>query len=135
MNVTDTSHVLAKIQAFNNRTFDKPAIMAWHETIGDLELTDCLTAVTNFFMDSKEWIMPSDIRHGVSAIRKKRVESIKQDVRLREDDEELDDMRLSIAKHKHLMNLIMSGQFTAEQYAEYHAGQIDIPGLPKALTK
>src|SRR5690606_14855264 len=107
--------------------------MAWHETIGDLDKADCLTAVTNFFMESKEWIMPSDIRHGVGAIRKKRLDAIKQDVRLREDDEELDNVRLRVARHKHLMNLILSGQFTAEHYVAYHAGQLDIPDLPKAL--
>ena len=135
MNLTETSQVLIKIQAFNNRTFDQANIAAWHETIGDLDLADCLTAVGNYFRESKDWIMPADIRQGVGKIRAKRLEAIHQNVRLRDEDEDLDNMKLSFQRHRHLTNLLASGQITAEQYHEYHAGKFQIPGMPKELAR
>ena len=135
MNITDTAKVLAKIQAFNNRTFDKPAVMAWHEVLEDLDLDDSLTAVSTYFRESKEWIMPSDIRAGVKAIRNARVAAIRQDVRLREEDEHLDDVKMWNQCKAHLVNLIASGQVTADQYHAYHAGTFQITSMPKALTK
>lgn len=135
MNITDTAQVLAKIQAFNNRTFDQPAMQAWHETIGDLDLPDCLQAVSDYFRASKEWIMPSDIRSIVMGIRNSRIDSMGRDVRLREDDECLDDTKLMIRRHKHLLGLIAAGRIDRDAYKAYHAGTFDIPGMPKELTK
>lgn len=135
MNITDTAKVLAKIQAFNNRTFDQPAIQAWHDTIGDLDLTDSLSAVSEYFRESKEWIMPSDIRYGVKKIREARIEKIRTDIRIREEDEDYDNIKLSVARKKHLYNLVASGTLTPEQYYAYHAGTFSLPNMPKAIGK
>ncbi|WJZ27864.1 hypothetical protein MOMMJLID_CDS0056 [Arthrobacter phage 1191A] len=109
--------------------------MAWHETIGDLDMQDCLTAITEYFKTSKEWIMPADVRNGVKAIRNVRLDGIRQDVRLREEHEALDDVKLWAQRKNHLTNLIASGQLTPEQYHAYHDGTFVIGSMPKEIAK
>lgn len=134
MKPTETSQVLIKIQAFNNRTFDQANIAAWHETIGDLALRDCLLAVAEFFKASTDWIMPADIRRLVRGIRAERIEAIGHVPELRDDHL---DVPPSVwkSRQQHLLGVIASGQLSREDYEAYHAHQIELPGAPKGLGK
>jgi hypothetical protein len=48
-------------------------IFYWLEMIGDLTYADCAQAVRDHYRDSREWIMPADIRRRVRAIRDARL--------------------------------------------------------------
>ena len=48
-------------------------IAFWLEMIGDLPFADCAQAVRDHYRESREWIMPADIRHRVRAIRDQRL--------------------------------------------------------------
>src|SRR5690554_4065455 len=72
MNITDTGKVLAKIQAFDHRTIGDSEIMVWHECIGDLDVDDCMAAVTIHYRESTEWLTPAHIRRIVADLDRKR---------------------------------------------------------------
>ena len=74
MNRSEVAQLLTKIAAFDRRTIGEADVLAWHEVVGDLPLKAALEAVTDYFRDTREWCMPSDIVSRVKAIRKKRLE-------------------------------------------------------------
>jgi hypothetical protein len=62
MNLQETAMVLAKCQAFDRRTVGIADVNAWWEVLHDVDVTDALGAVTRYYRDCREWIMPSDVR-------------------------------------------------------------------------
>lgn len=48
---------------------------SWETLIGDLAFPDAAAAVIAYYRDNREWIMPSDVRHGVKAIRQARLDA------------------------------------------------------------
>lgn len=62
MTYQQVSLLLSKVQAYDNRDIGEAVIRAWHESLGDLELGDCLAAVTHHFAESQAWLMPAHIR-------------------------------------------------------------------------
>ena len=68
----DTARVLAKVQAYDRRTVGETDILAWHETIGDLDYADALAAVSRHYRESTQWLMPAHIVRGATEIADER---------------------------------------------------------------
>jgi hypothetical protein len=65
-------------------------IAFWLEMIGDLTYADCALAVRDHYRESREWIMPADIRLRVRRMRDARLKAVPEPVpppELLEDDE------------------------------------------------
>jgi hypothetical protein len=65
-------------------------IAFWLEMIGDLTYADCALAVRDHYRESREWIMPADIRLRVRRMRDARLKTVPEPVpppELLEDDE------------------------------------------------
>lgn len=74
MNRSDTAQLLAMIQAFDRRTIGDTDVLAWHDALTDTDYTDAQTAVRQHFRESREWIMPADVRARVKATRDERLQ-------------------------------------------------------------
>lgn len=72
MTPQETGDVLAKAAAFDQRTVGTADVLAWHEVIGNLDLADCLEAVTVHYRESTARAMPADIRKLATAVRDRR---------------------------------------------------------------
>lgn len=72
MNLKEAALVLAKCQAFDRRTVGVADINAWWEVLHDVDAVDALDAVTRYYRDSREWIMPSDVRRLAADINRDR---------------------------------------------------------------
>jgi hypothetical protein len=74
MNLEETTAVLAKAASFDNRTVGAVNVMAWHEIIGELDIRDCLRAITLHHSDSTEYLMPAHVRRIAEKVRSERQE-------------------------------------------------------------
>lgn len=88
MNIAETSMVLAKIQAFDNRNVDDATILAWQEVLEPHTLQDALVAVSDYFRAYSAWIMPAHIVERVRAIEEDRSRQFKNGCHLNRADEE-----------------------------------------------
>lgn len=73
MTLDETIDLLSVAAAFDRRTVGKSDAMAWHAALGDLQFEDSRQAVVGHYRDTREWIMPADIRTRVKAIRRDRI--------------------------------------------------------------
>ena len=73
MTPSQTAELLAMCSAFDRRTVGNMDITAWHRVLGDVDATDAQQAVADHYADSREWIMPADIRRRVKALRAARI--------------------------------------------------------------
>ena len=74
MNLTETTTLLAMIQAFDRRTVGQADVTAWQATLDDLRFDDCRDAVVAHFRNSSEWLMPAHVRATVKAARRERLD-------------------------------------------------------------
>jgi len=58
--------LLARIVLIDGRTVTPGVILAWHEVLADLDLDDCLDALTAVRRDNPDRIMPAHIRREVA---------------------------------------------------------------------
>jgi hypothetical protein len=58
----ETGKLLALCACFDFREVDETDIVAWHELLSDLEFPVARKAVMSYYRQSRERIMPSDIR-------------------------------------------------------------------------
>lgn len=65
MTPEETGKLLGMCAAYDNRNVDDSALYAWFRAVGDLPFADCETAVIAHYRDSREWIMPADVRKRV----------------------------------------------------------------------
>lgn len=72
MNLEETGAVLAKAAGFDNRTVGPANVLAWHEVLGDLNVHDCLRAITLHHRASTEYLMPAHIRRLAEDVRRDR---------------------------------------------------------------
>jgi hypothetical protein len=79
MNAAEVGDLIARMALVDNR---KPPeddeakaamIMSWLELVGDLNYDDAVQAVRDHYRESREWIMPSDVRRRVKTIRGERI--------------------------------------------------------------
>jgi hypothetical protein len=81
MNDIEVSKLLALMALADNRKppEDDEARMAmiefWLGMVGDLRYADAAIAVRDHYRESREWVMPADIRQRVAEIRKQRIEA------------------------------------------------------------
>lgn len=69
MNLRDTAKVLAKAAAFDQRTVGEADVLAWHETVSDLDVDDALAAVSRWYRDRSDRLMPAHLREAVRLVR------------------------------------------------------------------
>lgn len=69
MNLEETARVLAWAAAFDRRTIGEADVRAWNETVADLDVGDALRAVTRWYRDHTEWLMPAHLRAAYHEIR------------------------------------------------------------------
>jgi hypothetical protein len=75
----ETAKLLALCAAYDNRTTGRADTAAWHQVVGDFTYADAQAAVVAYYRDNRERIMPADVRRGVSAIRRARVERVRDE--------------------------------------------------------
>lgn len=73
MNATEASELVALMALYDNRRASDPDVVAWLKVIGDLDHADCETAVLAHYQETRERIMPADVRTRVKAIRRDRL--------------------------------------------------------------
>jgi hypothetical protein len=66
----EASELLAFCAAFDRRTVGKSDVAAWLQALGDLGYAECRDAVIAHYRDSREFIMPADIRARVKRVRR-----------------------------------------------------------------
>jgi len=74
MTYEETGKLLAICASCDRRTVGDADVLAWHLVLGDLPYADCETAVTAHYGQSREWIMPADVRARVKSMRRDRLE-------------------------------------------------------------
>ena len=74
MNATEASELVALMALYDNRRASDPDVVAWLKVIGDLDYADCETAVLAHYQETRERIMPADVRIRVKALRRARLE-------------------------------------------------------------
>ncbi|WBP89488.1 zinc finger domain-containing protein [Kitasatospora cathayae] len=65
MTPSQVAELLTMASAFDRRTVGKTDVMAWHLVLRDVDFEQAQTAVAAHYADTRDWIMPSDIRHRV----------------------------------------------------------------------
>ena len=61
MNLSETTLVLAKAQAYDNRTVGAANVAAWQEVLADIGLDEALAAVTDHFKNSTDYLQAAHI--------------------------------------------------------------------------
>lgn len=79
MNIEEIGAVLAKAAGFDNRTIGQANLLAWHEILGDLDLGDCLDAITAHHRESTDYLMPAHVRRIALKLRAERRERERSD--------------------------------------------------------
>lgn len=64
----DVARVLAAAAARDNRTIGDADVLAWHQDIGDLDYPLALLAVSRHYRQTRERIMPCDVRQHVAEL-------------------------------------------------------------------
>lgn len=130
MNITETSILLAKIQAFDNRNVADPTIIAWQEILEPHTLPDCLDAVRGYYRVSAEWIMPAHIVERVREVENRRVDGFKSGLHLNETDD-----RAALTTggwqeaNRRLWRAAATGELTPAMYAVYDDGTASLESV------
>ena len=74
MTPDETVDLLTLVQSYDRRTVGEADVAAWHLAIGDQPYADAQNAVIAHYRESREWIMPADIRQRVREIRQGRLD-------------------------------------------------------------
>jgi len=70
---SEAAALLTLVASFDNRKPDEAAAMAWADALDGLRPQDCAEAIRQHFRESREWLMPVDVRRRVGKIRAERV--------------------------------------------------------------
>lgn len=73
MTLEEAIDLLALAAAFDRRTIGEADAVAWHAALGDLGFGDAQAAVIGHYRESRDWIMPADVRNRVRAMRRERL--------------------------------------------------------------
>lgn len=66
--------MLALMASYDYRDVDEITVVAWLEMVGDLPYADARQAVISHYRESRERMMPADVRDRVKAIRAARLQ-------------------------------------------------------------
>ena len=73
MNAAEAGKLLALMALYDNRKAGTADVVAWLKVIGDLQYADCESATLAHYQETRERIMPADIRRRVLEIRNQRL--------------------------------------------------------------
>jgi hypothetical protein len=73
MTPAEAAEALATAAAYDNRTISEIAARAWAEALPDIPLADARITIVTHYRNTREWIMPADIRNAVATLRRERV--------------------------------------------------------------
>jgi len=74
MNAEETGRLLATCASYDNRKVDESVVIAWLRVLGDMPYQECDAAVVAHYTDSREWVMPADIRTRVRRVQRDQAE-------------------------------------------------------------
>jgi hypothetical protein len=74
MTPAEAAIVLARAAIFDKRTVGEIEAHAWAKALGGIPLPDAVEAVDQHYAATRDWLMPSDVRHGVRRIRQLRLD-------------------------------------------------------------
>lgn len=73
MTIEETIDLLRLCAGYDRRHIGKTDSVAWHMALGDLAFADAQAAVVAYFQENRDFIMPSDVRNRVRAMRRDRL--------------------------------------------------------------
>lgn len=125
MRIEETSALLAKIQAFDNRNVDEAVLSAWFEVLEPHTLPDCLAAVTDYYRTNTGWIMPAHVVERVRLVEEERLRHFKNGCHLNRADEErtLDGGVSWSEGMRELNRAARTGALSPAAYEEYQDGE------------
>lgn len=65
MTPEEAGKLLGICASYDNRNVDELNVYAWFRVVGDLPYGQCEQAVVAHYSESREWIMPADVRKRV----------------------------------------------------------------------
>lgn len=74
MNIPECGDLLGQMATYDFRDVDPVIIASWLKIIGDLPYADAEAAVTAHYAESRDRMMPADVRSRVKAIRAARLQ-------------------------------------------------------------
>lgn len=74
MNASEAALLLGMCASFDRRTVGEADSRAWALVLADVTLDDAQRAVAAHYGESREWIMPADVKRLVKAMRRDRLE-------------------------------------------------------------
>lgn len=72
MNKSEVVLLLTLAGTFDYRKVGDADVEAWHLALDDVDFADAKAAVVRYYRESRERLMPADVRQGVKAIRAER---------------------------------------------------------------
>ena len=73
MNAAECGALLAQMATYDYRDVDPVIVASWLKVVGDLPYADAEQAVRDHYSESRERMMPADVRERVKAIRMARL--------------------------------------------------------------
>lgn len=73
--VAEAAELLALASAYDSRKPDEARIHAWHDALSDVDADDCAQFIRDHYRESREFLAPSDVRHGSFRVRHRRIAS------------------------------------------------------------
>lgn len=74
LNPDEVATLLGIAASFDNRKANEEAVVAWRVALAGISFTDARDAIAAHYAESREWIMPADIRARVRRVRAKRID-------------------------------------------------------------
>ena len=74
MNASEAALLLGMCASFDRRTIGEADARAWALVLADVALDDAQHAVAAHYAESRDWIMPADVRRRVKAMRRDRLD-------------------------------------------------------------
>lgn len=74
MTIDETIDLLTVAAAYDLRKVGETDAIAWHAAVGDLDFGDCRAAVVGHYQETRDRLMPADVRRRVKAMRRDRLE-------------------------------------------------------------
>lgn len=72
----EAATLLTLIAAYDRRTLGESDVYAWADALDDIRYVDAVDVVKAHYRNSREWLMPADVRAAVRALRDKRLEGM-----------------------------------------------------------
>jgi hypothetical protein len=71
---SEVATLLGIAASFDNRKANEEAVIAWRVALAGIPFADARDAIAAHYAESREWIMPADIRARVRRVRAKRID-------------------------------------------------------------